>query len=120
MRMELRLITFLAGCGLLAMWAYPQIDFTYSSWSNQANSWLPFKTIHSRVWLMNVDFGTESNFSMAHDEMLPKNQMIVPYWGYSIERHVKMAWLTQFAQSALILIVAAGLFWVVKARGSCL
>jgi len=118
MRTGLRLIVFLAGCGLLALWVYPQIDVTYSSWSNQENSWRPFKTIYRRAFLTNVDFGTEPNISIARDEtlwpMLRSKSLVLP--GYPVQRQVRIRWLTQFVQSTLIVVVASGLLWAVKTK----
>jgi hypothetical protein len=42
--MRNRLVVFVASCLLLALWMYPQIETNYSSWDNQEDRWIPFKT----------------------------------------------------------------------------
>jgi hypothetical protein len=100
--MRNRLIVLLAGCGLLAIWTYPQIETTYSYWSRTdpgdwrdvptpgaglpavpatpdgfvpdqpQGRWVPFAKFQRREFLTNVDFGTRPNIEIASDEIWPK------------------------------------------------
>jgi hypothetical protein len=106
-----RLIVLLAACGLLTLWAYPQIETTYSSWSNEENGWIPFKTIYQRAFLTNVDYGTQPNIRVTSDETL--RPVIRRYY---VQKQVRMKWLTQLVQSAFIVLVATGLLWAVGAN----
>jgi hypothetical protein len=143
--MKNRLVVLLAGCGLLAIWAYPQIETTYSYWSNMdpgdwqdapapaaqdlaANTapanrgrWIAFTSIRQRAFLTDADFGTRPNIEITGDEIWPKihsGAIRVPnsYWGYYVQKEVALRWSTQALQSVLILLLAGGLLWVVSGR----
>ena len=115
-----RFTVFLAGCAFLILWVFPQVEVTYSGWSNRESRWVPFKTIQTRPFLTNVDFGEVQTVDLRNDEALVNMIRSRTAWivsdGGGVRRRTGINWATQALQSLITAGVFAGVIWSYKPK----
>ena len=106
-----RAVIVLTICALFLIWIYPSSTVTYGLWvyGNKHD----VRVIHKRVWT--AELGQSSVYTPAEDDLstLPRSR-----WQYPAQRNVNIDWTTQCLQSALVLVAAIGVLWVLGPQAS--
>jgi hypothetical protein len=113
--LKTRLIVFLAGCSLLVMWVFPQVETTYRGWSNEENRWVRVHTSYAHEFVTNVDFGEiPYHPSSWKDELFRAARAQTGYVRPEMNRKQGIKWSTQLLQTLIVMGLSSGLLWVTK------
>jgi hypothetical protein len=110
-----RIWIFSFACIVAAVWVFPSVETSYSTWSVENGPETPFKVLQSRSLITEAEFGTRHvrwESELIFGRTFEERSFNVPFSRMStVLKQTAINWPSQILQTVLVIAFFLGLRW---------